>query len=246
MFTFDGSDFHQKVDHVEVLVHNLPFDRGAMRQVYMMQTLGGAEPFGVCKVSRWTDEPYSKKEASRDIKSLAIASFLASEFCKCCDLQPDKFRFVQSCLYECDSEDLWGCTKSHVFVGEEYLNTRFIKFNGNDGFVNYLDQSLEAQAFIHFTFQACGEGMMVSDIQGVRVDGGLLLTDPQILLFWNGFEPGNLGAKGMRGCMDNHEWNYLCHRFTKKIKANTLLERMPGAPITSINSFNLAQLFDDP
>ncbi|CAK9081430.1 unnamed protein product [Durusdinium trenchii] len=220
-FVFDGSEFLEKVqEHVEVSVHNLPFDRGAMR---------------------WTDETYGIKEARRDVKSLALASFLALEFCTFCDLQPEKFRFVRSSIYQCHSEDSWGLTADHVFVGEEHLNTRFIKFSSNDGFVNYIDHSLEAQAFVHFTYEACGEEMMVSDIQGVRVDNGILLTDPQILSSWHGFGPGDLGAGGMSSCMESHECNYLCQRFTKKFKAQRQSERMPGSWTTLVDPWNLAE-----
>ena len=85
-----------------------------------------------------------RAEAERDAKSMAIASYLAKEFCRLCGLSPEGFRFVDAKVYECASQDSWGRAKSHVFVGEPHLKTRFIKFTGNDGFVNQLDQSLEA------------------------------------------------------------------------------------------------------
>ena len=217
-FRFDGHVFQEVVEDVSVQIHNLPFERGAMRQVHLMRDLGEPEVIQVCKIGRWIEEPYSRKEAERDAKSLAIASFLAAEFRKLCNLSPESFRFVDTHLYECTSQDSWGHATNHVFVGEPHLSTRFIKFNGNDGFVNHLDHSLEAQAFLHFTFVACGEALMVSDIQGARQGTGLLLTDPQILSHWGGFGPGDLRKKGMRACMMSHECNYLCHRWGLGLK----------------------------
>lgn len=63
------------------------------------------------------------------------------------------------------------------------MDGEFIKFNGNDGFVSELHPCLEAQAFLHFTYEASGGAVMVTDIQGVMEpspDGPrLILSDPQ-------------------------------------------------------------------
>ena len=234
-FTFDGA-FQEDCEQISVAVRILPFDRGAMRQVHLMQQGSDAQ---VCKVGRWLTEAYGLKEVERDAKSLAVAAFLAAEFCKCCAIPQDHFKFVCSWVYECSSFDSWGASTNHILAGEPYLNTRFIKFNGNDGFVNMLDQSLEAQAFLHFTYKTSDERMMVADIPGIRQDGGLMLTDPQILSSWGGFGPGDLGRPGMRKCMESHECNYLCQRF--KSLGPLKVDGMPKAQVL-IDTHRLAQL----
>lgn len=91
-----------------------------------------------------------------------------------------KFWFVPCYLYEYESG---GGTA--YFVGEQKLQGHFVKFNGNNGYVNSKEQlqteSEILQALSHYSFVKSKGSIMLVDLQGVVDKGTILLTDPQVL-----------------------------------------------------------------
>jgi len=82
-------------------------------------------------------------------------------------------------------------------TAERYIPGRYVKMNGNDGYVNCDDVDQEtaavAAAFSHFSFDRTGGEELCVDIQGV----GLHWTDPQLHSTNKRFGPADLGPQGM-------------------------------------------------
>jgi len=223
-FTYDGQNFKVEQCTVRVARRQKPFQRGAMRQVFGM--LEGGRKM-VAKFPRWHifARPHElgddEREAEMFAKSAAIAEYFASKFCECAGLEADRVRFVKARVYRFFNK---MCSEvTGVAVGEEVLDGEFIKYNGNDGFVSALHGCLEGQAFLHFTYEASGHRVMVTDIQGVvqRFPDGrspqFIFSDPQVLSPEQTFGLGDLGRPAMERCMANHTCNNYCAKWRQVI-----------------------------
>ena len=63
-----------------------------------------------------------------------------------------------------------------VFCGERHLPGVFVKWVGNHGFINRVENSAALEAFAHFTYSITDGKLMVADIQGVMNGGAYVLT----------------------------------------------------------------------
>mmetsp|Transcript_63997 Transcript_63997/g.187776 ORF Transcript_63997/g.187776 Transcript_63997/m.187776 type:complete len:1190 (+) Transcript_63997:117-3686(+) len=229
-YAFDGESFTVEETSVRAARRRLPFQRGAMRQVFCM--LEGERRM-VAKLPRWQVAGHppcaeeDEREAAMFAKSSAVADYFAELFCKCTQLPRSRLGFVKACVYRFREPE-------EVAVGEEVLDGEFVKYNGNDGFVNELHTSFEAQSFLHFTYEASGRKMMVTDIQGIlrQEHGGdamYMLSDPQVLSQEQEFGAGDLGPEAMQRCLENHRCNHLCQRWQKVVGHGGVLRASPPA-----------------
>eukprot|EP01133_Synstelium_polycarpum_P009750 gene9750-11386_t len=92
-----------------------------------------------------------------------------------------------------------------TFLGlEEYIPGDYRKYSNNTG---WFDDTVEPmlQTFSHWTYVASKNTTMVVDLQGVKVSGGLLLTDPAIhSVTSHRFGVTNLDSAGMKRFFDTH------------------------------------------
>jgi len=105
-----------------------------------------------------------------------------------------------------DKESKW-------YTMERYIEGRYEKFNSNNGYVAASEDPFTAamQTFSHYTWVKSKKDLLICDLQGVRTDRGVLLTDPAIHAkeFWK-YGMTNLGPKGMRRFFKTHHCNDFC------------------------------------
>jgi len=95
-------------------------------------------------------------------------------------------------------------------TAERYIPGSYVKFNGNDGYVN---EDVEGEvggivaAFSHFSFDHTDGREICVDIQGV----GCTWTDPQLHTCQKSFGPADLGEEGMRRFFRSHSCSPLCY-----------------------------------
>jgi len=95
-------------------------------------------------------------------------------------------------------------------TAEKYIPGVYMKFNGNDGYVNTSKDTKDianvVAAFSHFTFDQTEGAELCVDIQGV----GIMWTDPQLHSTDKTFGPADLGLDGMRRFFRSHRCTDLC------------------------------------
>jgi len=117
---------------------------------------------------------------------------------------------------------------SAYFVAEQLLDGKFIKFNGNNGFVNENAPDSEImQAFSHYSFIKTNGMFMVVDLQGVVDNGEYLLTDPQVhSRDQSSFGRGDLGFEGVRRFFESHKCGKTCMALDLPGKQEALLKSL--------------------
>ncbi|EGF99984.1 uncharacterized protein MELLADRAFT_93974 [Melampsora larici-populina 98AG31] len=103
-------------------------------------------------------------------------------------------------------------TDSDFWLFEEELDGKFVKYMGNDNFINKhsctpIYQMIHALA--HHDLQENGGRSFVCDLQG----GGATLTDPAVNDLDKTFGSGNLNYEGLRLMIDQHRENQWCRNF---------------------------------
>lgn len=199
------SRWEQRPMTVSVCVE--PFACGAMRYGHYCVSLEHPETLLVAKRYR-NAHHNTRDQVFADANMHHVAGHWARMFNNY--NPPKKVRFVPACVLELTSR------RPTVYLClEPFMRGEYKKHNNNDGYVaKRSKEAAEAlrctpQAFLHFTYQFSGGNLMVCDIQGV----GDVYTDPQILTKnGEGHGRGNIGSKGMRKCLRNHQCNAVCRR----------------------------------
>lgn len=232
-FRFDGTSFQEQSWPVtEVCRRTRPYMRGGMRLVYGFRDedvlFKDESSWMVAKCSRYLDESLNSRSAVEvHAKSTAVARHFASLFNERlrAEVQSPTLFFVPCFLYESTGPLKNG--EPRCFSAERYLPGVFLKYNSNNGYV--ADVQLRhheiVQSFLHFTFQASGGHLLVSDLQGVARDKEVLLTDPQVLSLSGEFGPGDLRG-GMRRCLMAHRCGPTCKKLGLKPVSTGLLKRL--------------------
>ena len=111
---------------------------------------------------------------------------------------------------------LEGDTLSEWYTMEPYIEGKYEKFNDNKGTVRISADPICAamQAFSHYTWVKSEKKLVICDLQGVRTESGVLITDPAIHAreFWK-YGRTNFGPKGIRYFFKTHR----CTKFCKKM-----------------------------
>lgn len=114
-----------------------------------------------------------------------------------------KIRVLQVCVVEEIGEE---GTEPNRYAAEAPLPTdgsEYTKFSNNAGYWNMDDLDESLLRFTAFTFQATKHFMMATDLQGVKRGNEIFLTDPALhCKDADRFDKTNLGAPGIRRCMD--------------------------------------------
>lgn len=231
----------------EVTRRRLPYMRGGMRLVYGFQdadAVAGEGNWMVSKHSRFVDASFNSRQVvETHVKSTAVARHFAARFNQSVrQLKHDSAAvfFVPCFVYEVDrvaTAARFGKDVALVdafFTAEQYLPGAFLKYTSNSGYVceDFVRHHELVQAFLHFSFVASGEKLLVSDLQGVVRDKEVLLTDPQVLSCERTFGPGDLGASGLCACLASHRCGSTCRALGLKPVSTSLLSRLGqhGAP----------------
>lgn len=171
--------------NIRVTVNNRPFNCGGMRLVFEMTDSSDMNKKHEMVAKRLIQKAHAEKEDMLHFcrcTSLAVA--LRRSFLDALERNHEKINmeiwFVPCYLYEYES----GVGTAY-FVSEQKLQGHFVKFNGNNGYVNSKEQ-LQAeseilQALSHYSFVKSKGSIMLVDLQGVVDKGTILLTDPQVL-----------------------------------------------------------------
>jgi len=193
----------------QVCIDEKPFAYGGMRVVYKMSDSYLPDVMLVAKRLISTSHG-SRKDMLPFSQCTSMAIALRQTFLQALrnvGLSP-RMWFVKCFLYE--YHRIEGGVA--YFVAERYLDGEFIKFNGNNGYVNEQDpgSSEMMQAFSHYTYVKSRGNLMVVDLQGVVDNGALLLTDPQVLSRKKMFGRGDLGIEGFHLFFDKHRCGETC------------------------------------
>lgn len=238
----------------ELRLHKNPFMQGGMRLVYRCQDADIPTEM-VAKFSRFKEQDNSWDFIAMFIKNTAQTRELTQQF-------HDAYWWARfECGWAFEPARLVSCTQAWVyhlpetqhypelnFVAEAFLHGSekgFLKWVNNRGEIlipsSSSDFSMAVEAFAHFSLDASGGKLMVSDLQGVlkRGDGNcrrIHLTDPQILSWDQSFGAADLGPTAMQTFRSLHVCNALC----KKLRLSSL-SCIPRAPRTRSALCNVRQ-----
>ena len=172
---------------------------------------------------KYDDQPCIKRHIEIAIIQ-ATAKAYAKKFCqeKPSDIGvPLGFTSCDIMVWEEDMD-----ATQRYFSYEPYIDGDYTKFNTNTGTVAPGSDPVNetCQAFSHYTWVESNEALVVCDIQGVKREHKVILTDPAIhckdvLIYGD----TNFGARGIRNFFKSHRCNKICTRMG--------LEKSPHQPI---------------
>ncbi|CAE8600064.1 unnamed protein product [Polarella glacialis] len=198
---------------------------GGMRLVYRMEDPEYPDWQYVAKRLRSTLFA-CKDDMAIFCKNTEVANSFRNTFRDClwnAGLDPVSICFVHCYLYH--FHDV-GAGRDVFFIVEQYLAGNFVKYNGNNGYINTdLPHSEVMQAFSHFTFVKSRGQCMVVDLQGVY-DEGFLLTDPQLHSDGRRFGKGDFGLQGMRLFFEHHVCGPTCEALGLRRRQDELLANL--------------------
>ena len=217
-------------------LHKNPFMQGGMRLVYRCRDEGIPKEM-VAKFSRFEEDDNSWDFIAMFIKNTAQTRELIQQFHDAYSSARSKRgwhpypRRLVSCIQAWE----YYLPRTEVypelnFVAEAFLHGSekgFLKWVNNRGEIlipsSSSDFSMAAEAFAHFSLDASGGKLMVSDLQGVLKPGKgnckrIHLTDPQILSWDQSFGAADLGPTAMQTFRSLHVCNALC----KKLQLSSL------------------------
>lgn len=265
-FQYNGRDF-QRQEWVEGPVERRmrPYMRGGMRLVFGFRdakVISQSQGWMVAKTSRFDGAPLnSAAVVEAHVKSTAVARYFARQFneraaaavatareTKGRDSRMPTLIFVPCFAYTAEvstatseASTACGVEEPTVFAAERYLPGVFLKYNSNNGYVSE-DMALHhdvVQAFLHFTFEASGGAIAVTDLQGVAREKEVLLTDPQVLSTAGGdYGPGDLGARGLKACLTAHRCGASCKRLGLTPLRSSALRRLEAVVATQCAASN--------
>lgn len=235
-------------------LHKNPFMQGGMRLVYRCQDEDIPTEM-VAKFSRFEEDDNRWDFIAMFIKNTAQTRELTQQF-------HNAYWWARyACGWALEPPRLVSCTqaweyhlpkKGHYpelnFVAEAFLHGSekgFLKWVNNRGEIlipsSSSDFSMAVEAFAHFSLDASGGKLMVSDLQGVLKPGNgncrrIHLTDPQILSWDQSFGAADLGPTAMQTFRSLHVCNALC----KKLRLSSL-SCVPRAPRTRSALCNVRQ-----
>jgi hypothetical protein len=222
-----------------------PFGKGAERLAYMFYEIKhnsrGWERVGkamVAKESRYIEDEESKETFHTDFcRVQKKASDLAKQFNEAVKKAPllkpsgDEVSKPPPIVFlKCSVYEYYNRLVRCGLLVEKYLNGRFTKYNGNDGYVKDTDNRDEAtldlavgevkltdfvQAFSHWVYEISEHNLVVCDLQGILDLEGILpvfrLTDPAICSKKrHRYGKTDLGMRGIRNFCRYHKCNGVC------------------------------------
>jgi len=209
----------------KMFLHRKPFAQGGLRYAfhfrsgrsYSQEDERGKDMHLVVKESKFATKHKSPEDVHKfflenhrraQVFALAFNQAVASIAVDGLrDSRAAKVEFVPA--YVMQISDASAESGLRYVTAERYIPGTYVKFNGNDGFVETAvggDAAAVAAAFSHFTFvHTCGDELCV-DVQGV----GTLWTDPQIHSVTKRYGVADLGQNGMQRFFESHMCSKLC------------------------------------
>lgn len=211
-------------------VRKTPFAKGALRLASFARTEASTSRYVVKTFKHKGQHSSCHRGLARlgqDMRSQALCKAFALEFNLLLGESPEyAIDFLVSAFFSKKGSGGGGDTECMSI--EPFLDGKFIKYNGNSGYVNQ-DPALvdnpsnqAAQAFSHFTFERSRGRFLVCDLQGV----GGMMTDPAVHTADSdrfSLSETNLGREGFMFFFAFHECNHLCQRLGLKSNGDTLL-----------------------
>jgi hypothetical protein len=205
-----------------------PFSKGAMRLAYIATNQASPIIKSVAKESIAVDEEFNTEKYHKEfIENHVVSSLLAKSFndaLKSKGLNHISLRYVNCCYFHI-------VEKGKYFTFEEYLDGEFKKWISNASVYSEFYSST-IDAFVHWTYQATNEYLIVLDLQGLEKKSAdkteYILSDPAIISpkGFDRFGLTNLGAKGVQKYFQNHSCNDICKALgLKKHKLQTKPDR---------------------
>jgi len=192
-----------RTKEMTVKIADQPFAEGELRIAYRgyLYVKSGEHSVVLKEFKQLGPKAHDISRYMAQIEISTIASFLAEEYNKIRspDLLPVKVvvsRIVEAEHHKKEKESRFYCM-------EKPLHGEFIKFSNNTGFwdEDHLDETL--LRYSKYTLEATKGYMMVVDLQGIKCEGGYILTDPVILCCdILRFGSTNLGGSAMKRCND--------------------------------------------
>lgn len=220
------TSIHFETSSVEFYLCSTPFAKGATRYAYA--SMFGSGEKCVAKASMFKDAEVNTLTYNKDvIESQVIAEFLSKEFYKV-SRSEKTINFVKVSL---------ACIDGSYYSIEEYIPGTFQKWLNNAGAIDEDIYANTIHAFSHWTYQATGEYLIVTDLQGFIVDGKeFRLTDPAISsIDIERFSSTNLGKKGIKKFFESHQCNHICKALGLiRNKYQTLPDRDVGKLATKL------------
>ena len=194
-----------------ITVNSNPLGFGKFRIAYICQ-ISNKDKRAVAKVhiERAKTAQEQKKNCLIDIETLAISNYYAKKFNEN-EFVTKKIFFVKTFLFKL-TKPFNGI--SYLTV-EQAIDGEFVKYNNNFGFVQ--KDCVTAQAFTHFSFAASEGQLMITDLQGAKVNKGgqYLLTDPAIHHTESeDLGSSNLGSTGFEKFFESHRCNTICNKLS--------------------------------
>ncbi|CAK9043289.1 unnamed protein product [Durusdinium trenchii] len=213
---------------VAVTIQAKPFSYGGMRLVFDMWDASEKNRRHPMVAKRLILKPHADKEEMLHFcRCTSIAIGLRESFLKALARvgAPIKIWFVPCYLYEYT----FGAG-TFYFVGEQKLEGHFVKFNGNNGYVNE-DTKLEVeseilQALSHYSYVKSKGAILAVDLQGIIDNGNLLLTDPQLHSRSKKYGRGDLGLEGFKLFFESHRCGPTCEKLKLSGQQSDLLREL--------------------
>lgn len=213
---------------VSVTVDMKPFNFGGMRLVFGMWDASTKNSQHPMVAKRLIQKPHADKEEMLHFcRCTSIAIELRESFKQALKKVNVEISiwFVPCYLYEYES----GCGISY-FVGEQRLEGHFVKFNGNNGYVNEeakLETETEIlQALSHYSYFRSKGSILLIDLQGVIDNGWVLLTDPQLHSRTKKYGRADLGLEGIKSFFESHQCGPTCEKLQLQEQTTELLRQL--------------------
>lgn len=213
---------------VSVTVDMKPFNFGGMRLVFGMWDASTKNSQHPMVAKRLIQKPHADKEEMLHFcRCTSIAIGLRESFKQALKKVNVEISiwFVPCYLYEYES----GCGISY-FVGEQRLEGHFVKFNGNNGYVNEeakLETETEIlQALSHYSYFRSKGSILLIDLQGVIDNGWVLLTDPQLHSRTKKYGRADLGLEGIKSFFESHQCGPTCEKLQLQEQTTELLRQL--------------------
>ena len=207
-----GEDVELPTDPVIVKRAPNPFSTGGVRLAFygfVEQT----REWVVLKLFKRTGPQWESPKRFVEVSQVhKIAAAYAEEFNSVKPKKAPKLEVLRVDLVQLPEDE-----QSQWYTMERFIEGKYEKFNGNNGYVAASTDPFTAamQTFSHYTWVKSEKQLLICDLQGVRTGTGVLLTDPAIhAREFHKYGKTNLGPKGMRKFFETH----YCNGFCKEMK----------------------------
>ncbi|KAG0555935.1 hypothetical protein KC19_11G014000 [Ceratodon purpureus] len=213
------------MDHIQVQIAKNPFsDEGAVRWPYHALISHPSEPSQSSRmvVKRFKTplgkdvrEVHKRERYWAQMEVQSVSAHMANEF----NRRTSNMKNVKRVEFtEVTTLEVGTGANVKYYNMESLLEGEWLRYSNNGGYVNTMDYAAVLQAFTHWTHERSRGLLMVTDLQGVRIENSdgenvFNLCDPAIhCTDVLRFTRTNLGAEGFKLFFDTHKCNDVCEK----------------------------------